>query len=81
MFENLADVHFNPDSTISAMFSSEKERIEFVEDVDPRDRGVEYWMGDVEGMMIASVRHVLLRSIEDYLTKPRAEWIKLHPGQ
>lgn len=81
VFENLADVHFNPDNTISAMFSSEKERIEFVEDVDPRDRGVEYWMGDVEGMMIASVRHVLLRSIEDYTTKPRTEWIKLHPGQ
>ena len=81
VFENLADVHFNPDNTISSMFSSEKERIEFVEDVDPRDRGVEYWMGDVEEMMKTSVRHVLLKSIEDYLTKPRTEWIKNHPGQ
>ena len=81
VFENLADVRFNPDNTISSMFSSEKERIEFVEDVDPRDRGVEYWMGDVEEMMKTSVRHVLLKSIEDYLTKPRTEWIKLHPVQ
>ena len=63
------------------MFSSEKERIEFVEDIDPCDRGVEYWMRDVEGMMIASVRHVLLRSIENYITKPKTEWITLHFGQ
>ena len=81
VFENLADVHFNPDNTISAMFSSEKERIEFVEDVDPRDKGVEYWMGDVEDMMIKSVRHVLLTSVEDYTERARTEWIKRHPGQ
>ena len=81
VFENLADVHFNPDSTISAMFSSEKEKIDFVSDVDPRDRGVEFWMGDVEDMMIKSVRYVLLNSIENYIQVPRNEWIKNHPGQ
>ena len=81
VFENLADVHFNPDNTISAMFSSEKERIEFVDLIDPRDRGVEYWMGDVEEMMKTSVRHVLFKSVETYTTKPRNEWIKMHPGQ
>jgi len=81
VFENLADVHFNPDNTISAMFSSEKERIEFVEDVDPRDKGVEYWMGDVEAMMVRSVKYVLKKSIEHYAEAPRTEWIKVHPGQ
>ena len=81
VFENLADVMFEPDNTISAMFSSEKERIEFVENVDPRDKGVEFWMGDVENMMIDSVRHVLMTSIQHYTEVPRTEWIKAHPGQ
>lgn len=81
VFENLNDVHFNPDNTISAMFSSEKERIEFINDVDPKDRGVEFWMGDVENMMVQSIRHVLLYSIENYTEVPRTEWIKNHPGQ
>ena len=81
VFENLADVHFNPDNTISAMFSVENERIEFIEDVNPKDKGVEFWMGDVENMMIESVRHVLKKSIDEYSQNPRTEWIKQHPGQ
>lgn len=81
VFENLADVHFKPDNTISSMFSTEGEQIEFVEDVDPKNKGVEYWMGDVEDMMVTSVRHVLIKSIEHYTEVPRTEWIKAHPGQ
>ncbi len=63
------------------MFSGEKEKINFYEPVDPRDKGVEYWMGEIENMMFKSVRHVLLNSITDYLKKPRTEWILVHPGQ
>jgi hypothetical protein len=40
------------------MISAEGEEIEFIKKIDPRDRNVEYWMGDVEKMMVASVRHV-----------------------
>jgi dynein heavy chain len=81
VFENMADLEFKPDKTIAAMFSAEREKIDFVDDVDPRDLGVEFWMGDVEAMMVTSVRYVLLRSIEDYLEKPRCDWIMSHPGQ
>jgi dynein heavy chain len=38
-------------------------------------------MGDVEDMMVQSVRYVMLHSIENYLEIPRTEWIKNHPGQ
>ena len=52
----MADLQFEPDKTISAMMSGENEKIDFVWIVDPRDKGVEYWMGDVEAMMVRSVR-------------------------
>jgi|TARA_B110000285_G_scaffold235511_1_gene317702 dynein heavy chain len=48
VFENLMDVTFQPDKTITAMFSGEKEEVAFASPVDPKDKGVEFWMGDVE---------------------------------
>ena len=48
VFENLMDVTFQPDKTITAMFSGEKECIQFFGPVDPKDKGVEFWMGEVE---------------------------------
>lgn len=48
------------------MFSGERERIEFVEMIDPVKRNVEDWMGDLEEMMKLSVRSELLRSINEY---------------
>ena len=51
VFENLMDVTFKPDKTITAMFSGEKEEIQFYQAVDPKDKVVEFWMGEVEDMM------------------------------
>jgi dynein heavy chain len=48
VFENMADLEFKPDKTIVAMFSAEREKIDFSYLVDPKGKGVEYWMGDVE---------------------------------
>jgi dynein heavy chain len=59
VFENMADLEFRPDKTIVAMYSGEKEKIQFVDTIDPRDKGVEFWMGDVENMMFKSIRYVL----------------------
>ena len=81
VFENMADLEFKPDKTIIAMYSGEREKIQFAETVDPRDKGVEYWMGEIERMMFKSVRKVLLDSVNDYLKKIRTEWILVHPGQ
>jgi len=69
------------DDTIQAMFSGEGEKVEFVKRVDPRDRNVEFWMGDVEKMMTMSVRHVLYHSVIDYKERSRNDWIISHPGQ
>jgi dynein heavy chain len=80
VFENMADLEFRSDKTIVAMFSGEKEKIDFVDAVDPREKGVEHWIGEVERMMFKSVRHALLESVLDYEKKPRTEWILQHPG-
>ena len=81
VFENMADLEFRSDKTIRAMFSGEKEKIEFVDAVDPREKGVEFWMGEVENMMYKSIRYVLKYSIDDYAVRERPEWILNHPGQ
>ena len=57
------------------MFSAEGEKINYVHIVDPNKKNVEDWMGEVEDMMKLSVRAALLRSVEDYKTRPRHEWV------
>jgi dynein heavy chain, axonemal len=81
VFENLMDVTFKPDKTIVAMFSGEKEEIQFFAPVDPKDKGVEFWMGELEDMMFTSIRHVLKYSVDDYLVAKRTDWAVTHPGQ
>ena len=77
----MADLEFADDDTIHAMFSGEGEKVNFVKKIDPKDRNVEFWMGDVEKMMVASVRNVLEVSVIDYKVRLRNDWIINHPGQ
>lgn len=61
----------NGEKTILAMLSAEMERIPFDHIVDPKKKNVEDWMNEVENQMKVSVRSVLLKSIKDYVAKPR----------
>ena len=63
------------------MYSGEKEFIHFSSTLDPKDKKVEDWMGEVENMMFITVREVLKYSVDDYKELSRPEWIKKHPGQ
>jgi dynein heavy chain, axonemal len=86
VFENMADLEFRqPAKSIHAMFSSEGEKIEFSEPVYPKidrkDKNVEDWMGEVEMMMVLSVKRVLLHSVDDYPQRERNQWCMSHPGQ
>ena len=80
VFENMNDMEFQPDTTITAMMSAEKEQIGFMEPVNPRDKKVEDWMCEVEKMMYMSIRMVLKNSIDDYEVTPRTDWTLRHPG-
>lgn len=80
VFEAIVDLQFSDDDTMWAMISAEKEQVNFVKKIDPKERGVEYWMGDLEKMMTTSVRDVLKKSIDEYLTVPRTTWVRQHAG-
>lgn len=81
VFENMNDMEFMPDTTIVAMMSGEKEKIQFMNPIDPRDKKVEDWMCEVEKMMYMSIRMVLYDSIIDYEVTNRPDWILKHAGQ
>ena len=81
VFESVARLDFDSGNKIHAMFSVEKEKVDFVKVLDPNHKQVEEWMGDVESMMMQSVRHALDQSIIDYTQKKRNEWIQSHAGQ
>lgn len=42
---------------------------------------VEDWLGKVEESMVASLRKLAKASIGDYESRPREEWVTLHPSQ
>ena len=81
VFENIHSIEFDAQKKILAMYSAEKEKVQFVKNVDPNKKNVEDWMGEVENMMKKSVRQALLRSVENYREVPRPKWVLLHPGQ
>ena len=81
VFENINSIQFDDKRKILAMFSAEGEKVNFVKMVDPNNKNVEDWMGEVEDMMRQSVRAALLKSIEDYPNPERTKWCLIHPGQ
>ena len=81
VFENMSDLEFRDDDTIHSMFSAEGENVKFQKKIDPKERNVEHWMGDVEKMMIISVREAFLNAVNDYKERKRTEWVLNHPGQ
>lgn len=44
VFENIHEVEFDPSKKIIAMYSAEKEKIDFVKAVNPVGKNVEDWM-------------------------------------
>eukprot|EP00947_MAST-08B_sp_MAST-8B-sp1_P002409 g2409.t1 len=79
-FEGVVRVKFEEGNIISSMISREKEKVEFFEPVDPNNKGVEFWMTEIEDMMRISVRHVMYQSIKDYWVTKRGKWMQKWPG-
>jgi len=81
VFENVHKVEFDQKKIIHSMYSGEGERVKFVKNIDPNNKNVEFWMGELEEMMKSSVRKVLLDSVYDYTQTQRTTWVISHPGQ
>ena len=47
VFENMTELRFEADKTITAMLSGEKEMIVLSSKLDPKDKKVEDWMGEL----------------------------------
>ncbi|XP_071374585.1 dynein axonemal heavy chain 12 [Centroberyx affinis] len=82
-FEGISKLDFLPNLDIQAMYSSEGERVQLIQDISTSEaRGaVEKWLVQVEDVMLRSVRDVVARSRVAYAETPRSQWVKEWPGQ
>lgn len=72
---NKLEFHVNgKEVSASAMYSVEGECVQFPEHLVIKGN-VESWLTDVEDMMRASLRYRLRESTDDYLQKPRTQWV------
>ena len=56
VFEAINKLDITAEKKFLAMFSAEEERVEFIKPIDPVNKNVEDWMGEVEDNMISSIR-------------------------
>ncbi|CAF1149286.1 unnamed protein product [Adineta steineri] len=79
-FENITKVKFEDDMRISKMYSAEQEEVAFRKDIYPIGN-VEDWMCEIEKVMRETLRQVIRDALQDYVTRPRKQWVQLWPGQ
>jgi len=48
------------------MYSAEKEKVDFVDIVNPLRKNVEDWMNEIEDMMRKSVKYELQKAVKEY---------------
>lgn len=82
-FEAVNRLLFDDKLEISAMFSEEGEKIDFLEIISTEEaRGsVERWLVQVEEQMVAAIKDQCYRSWLDYKTSLRTDWVQMWPGQ
>ncbi len=91
-FEGMAKICFagqksgdEDDLNIVDMISIEGETIPLIKQVDPMDPAnagnVELWLSKLEMAMRLTVKNFMITALDDFTTKPRSEWVLLHPAQ
>jgi dynein heavy chain len=81
IFESINNIELKDDRFITVFKSRLDESLQLEEKVSIYGKNVEIWMKELEKMMFRTVRAYFERAIKDYTTKPRKEWVKVHPGQ
>ncbi|KAM3174254.1 hypothetical protein ACTXT7_010920 [Hymenolepis weldensis] len=79
-FENIAKLQFEDDLEITAMYSSEGEKVLFEKTTKPVGN-VEEWMSEIENLMRYSIRGVIKKALIAYMKTPRTAWVLQWPGQ
>ncbi|KAL4429302.1 hypothetical protein ABPG74_002288 [Tetrahymena malaccensis] len=84
-FEGISELLFNYNVDITGMRSSEKEEIQFLERISPRNfkSNVEKWLLEVEKQMRTSLSKVMEEGLLDLQSgqEKRSEWVRKWPGQ
>ena len=83
-FEAIDKVVFTPEQEVTHMVSPEKETVAFISKIDV-NRGdnkgnVEYWMLEIEKTMYKTLQDSTKRSLLDYQTQNRVDWIPKWPA-
>lgn len=79
-FENMKELRFEDDLTITRMYSAEGEEVVLEPAVTPQG-GVEYWLGTVEESMKSTVRNKISEALKSVEEIPRKTWVFMWPGQ
>ncbi|CAH0689857.1 unnamed protein product [Chilo suppressalis] len=82
-FEGIAKLSFTEDMVVTHMRSSEGELVMLTMTINTAAaRGqVEKWLLELEKAMKASVHYVVGNSYDDYIQRPRQDWVIKWPGQ
>ncbi|XP_041655296.1 dynein heavy chain 12, axonemal [Cheilinus undulatus] len=82
-FEGISKLDFLPNLDIHAMYSSEGERVQLIQNISTSEAkgAVEKWLVQVEDVMLRSVRDVVAQSRLAYAETARSQWVKEWPGQ
>eukprot|EP00899_Mesostigma_viride_P002516 jgi/Mesvir1/12265/Mv00478-RA.2 len=82
-FEGITRLNFTPELDVTAMFSAENERVDFLKSFNPKQAqgNVERWLIEVEHAMREALRAVMRESYSAYAGNDRIKWIMNWPGQ
>lgn len=82
-FEGIAKLEFDKKLDIHSMFSSEGEKIKLsgVISTSEAKGAVEKWLLQVQDIMFISLRDVVEKSRNAYMTDQREDWVQEWPGQ
>jgi dynein heavy chain len=79
-FEGINRVVFEDDLKISSFISGDKEQVPTFAMIDPKEKGVEVWMLELENMMKATIRDHMYRGVLDYMKIKRTTWMQKWPA-
>ncbi|XP_028312358.1 dynein heavy chain 12, axonemal [Gouania willdenowi] len=82
-FEGISKLDFLPNLDIQAMYSSEGERVQLLQNISTSDAkgAVEKWLLQVEDVMIGTLSDLICSCAQAYAETPRNQWVQEWPGQ